>query len=134
MEATFSDNGNTLTLTDAAGDQEVWIRRDGSGVNDDLILENLQGAYELDLSRSTGTDFELDGFNITSTELVIADMTFELTVMAETESSETFIIDGDAILLSDDDGEITRLTATLTETTLTLVVDEAGNRFVFERR
>jgi len=132
-EVALSDNGNTLTIIDAAGDQEVWIRRDGSGTSDDLTLENIQGAYDLDLNRSTGLDFELFGFSSISGELVITDTTFEVTATAQAESIETFVIDGDTIELSDDDGEISRLTATLSETTLTLV-GEDGDQLVFERR
>ena len=132
-EVAFSDNGNTLTLIDVTGDQEVWTRRDGSGPSNDLNLENLQGIYELDESLSTGIGLELDGFIIISTELVITDMRFEITATAEIELSETFVIDGNTIRLSDDDGEITNLTATLTETML-ILVGEAGDRFVFERR
>jgi uncharacterized lipoprotein NlpE involved in copper resistance len=132
-EVVFSDNGNTLTLVDETGGQEVWARIDGSGASDDLTLENLQGVYAFDKDRSTQTDFGLDSSSIISAELMINDMTFEATATAQVESSETFVIDGNIIELSDDDGEITRFTATLTETTLTLV-DEFGDRFVFDRR
>ena len=132
LEFAFSDNGDTLTFTDDTGDQSVWTRRDDGGGSNDPTLENLQGSYELDENLSTGDDFAPDGFSIISTDLVIANMSFEVTVTAQVASSETFVIDDNTIRLTEDDGEITILTATLTETMLTLV-DGDGNRFVFDR-
>ena len=133
LQVAFSDNGNTLTLIDEAGDQLVLTRRDGSGSSNDVTLENLQGVYDLDVTLSTGLDFESDGFLIISGDLSLTDTTFELTATAQDESEGTFIIDGNTIVISEDDIGTSRLTAQLSETTLTLV-DEDGDRLVFQRR
>ena len=133
IQASFRDTGNTLTLVDEIGDEVatfVFVRRSGTGTSDEVTEANLQGRYDLDAARSTANTLP----HLDSGELEISgsSMTTSLTF----SQTRPYALVEDTVVLSETDGDTSRLRAHLSQdgNTLTLTSVEGSHRFVYARR
>jgi len=133
IEATLSDTGNTLTLIDEIDnglETFVYTRRDGTGTSNEVTEANLQGTYDLDAANTKVKKFVflVSGELEVAGNVVTASLTFSQT--------RSYTLAGNAITLTETDGDTTVLQATLSRdgNTLTLTFVEDRDTFVYERR
>ena len=133
IQASFRDAGNTLTFVDEIGEDVatvVFVRRSGTGTSDEVTEANLQGRYDLDAARSTANTLpHLDSGEV---EISGSSMTTSLTF----SQTRPYALVEDTIVLSETDGDTSRLRARLSQdgNTLTLTSLEDRHRFVYARR
>ena len=107
---------------------------DGDDDDNDLTVANLQGTYDLDVSRSMLGGFTEANIDVISGMLEVdaTAVTFNITGV----STLSFVIaDANTLTLTDADGDMQNVQATLTGNgaTLTIVVPNSGNMVVFNR-
>ncbi len=132
-QVTLTNNGATLTLL-SSGDTLVLERRGGASGSDELTLTNLQGTYDLDIASSSPLDIGDVDFVVTSASLDVMDNT--VTFTATGVNMVTYVILGEVtVTITEDDGDMVDLRATLSNNTAQLRLVEAdGDRFIFDRR
>ena len=133
IQASFRDTGTTLTLVDEIGKDVatfVFVRRSGTGTSDEVTEASLQGRYDLDAARSSANPFP----NLDSGELEISGST--MTTSLTFSQTRPYALVEDTIVLSETDGDTSRLRAHLNQdgNTLTLASVESHDTFVYVRR
>ncbi len=131
VQTTLTDGGATLTLSN--GETLVFMKRSAS-TGTDLTLANLQGTYDMDIANSAPLDIGDEDFVVTSAVLDIMDM--DITFTATGTNVVTYAITGASqVTITEADGDVMVLSATLTNDTMRLrVVEDDGDVLVFNKR